>query len=59
MNNPSIFQLWLSRSGAVSRLAAAAMRIAAPHAVTTARGSTVQPGADEQTLKVKILFAVG
>ena len=49
----------MSRSGAVSRLAAAAMRIAAPHAVTTARGSTVQPGADEQTLKVKILFAVG
>ena len=49
-----MFQISLSRSGAVSSLACTAMRLAAGHLVITTRGRTVEPGPGprEQTLKV-------
>ena len=49
-----MFQISLSRSGAVSSLASTAMRLAAGHLVITTRGRTVEPGPGprEQTLKV-------
>ena len=50
-------QLVLSDSGVVNILVSSAMRLAAKSMVVTQRGRSVEPGRDEQTLKV-ILSAV-
>ena len=50
-------ELVLSDSGVVNILVASAMRLAAQSMVVTQRGRSVEPGRDEQTLKV-ILSAV-